>query len=213
MDLVDFIEKRRFVGREFLVFLWFESELFDGMIPVEGFGPCELRLEGFITLSEGKEQARLKGTAPSGEPEAHQALRQGKLPVQARIRVTVGELEFAFAFNADTLAVAGVKIPGVVKGEADEQFYDRMYLIEELESLLGRALRQVRRGAPLHGVGRAGAPCPPRLGERRAHHAPRRLRQAPRAHRAARLRRAAAEHAAAVSGARRDDAAAPPRLN
>jgi hypothetical protein len=136
MDLVDLIEKRRFVGREFLVFLWFESELFEGLIPVEGFGPCELRLEGMLTLSEGREQARLKGASPSGEPEAHQALRQGKLPVQARIRVTAGELEYVFAFNADTLAVAGVKIPAVVKDEVDEQFYERMYLIEDLESLM-----------------------------------------------------------------------------
>ena len=137
MDLVDLIEKRRFVGREFLVFLWFESELFDGQIPVEGFGPCEVRLEGFITLSEGKEQARLKGAAPSADPEAHQALRQGKLPSQARLRVTAGELEYAFAFNADTLGVSSVKIPGVVKDEADERFYERMYLVEELESLMG----------------------------------------------------------------------------
>jgi hypothetical protein len=136
MDLVDLIEKRRFVGREFLVFLWFESELGGGLIPVSGFGSCELRLEGFITLSEGKEQARLKGAAPSADPEAHQALRQGKLPAQARLRLAVGELEYAFAFNADTLGVSSVKIPGVVKDEADERFYERMYLVEELESLM-----------------------------------------------------------------------------
>ncbi len=136
MDLVDLIEKRRFLGREFLVFLWFESELFDGWIPVDGYGPCEVRLEGQITLSCDKEQARLKGAAPSAEPEAHQALRQGKLPAQARLRVTVGELEYAFAFQADTLALAAVKIPSVVKSEADEQFYERMYLVEELESLV-----------------------------------------------------------------------------
>jgi hypothetical protein len=136
MDLVDLIEKRRFVGREFLVFLWFESELFDGQIPASGFGPCELRLESWITLSCDKEQARLKGVMPSAEPEAHQALRQGKLPAQARLRVTVGELEYAFAFQADTLALAAVKIPSVVKDEADDQFYERMYLVEELESLV-----------------------------------------------------------------------------
>jgi len=136
MDLVDLIEKRRFLGREFLVFLWFESEVFDGQIPVDGFGPCELRLENWITLSCDKEQARLKGVMPSADPEAHQALRQGKLPAQARLRLTVGELEYAFAFQADTLALAAVKIPSVVKDEADDQFYERMYLVEELESLV-----------------------------------------------------------------------------
>ena len=136
MDLVDLMEKRRFLGRELLVFLWFESELFDGLIPVEGFGPCELRLESWITLSCDKEQARLKGVTPAAEPEAHQAMRQGKLPSQARLRITAGELTYVLAFNADTLAMASVKIPNVVKEEVDEQFYERMYLVEELESLL-----------------------------------------------------------------------------
>jgi hypothetical protein len=136
MDLIDLIEKRRFLGREFLVFLWFESELFDGWIPVDGYGPCEVRLEGQITLSCDKEQARLKGTAPSADPEAKQALRQGKLPAQARLRVTAGELAYTFTFLADALAIAAVKIPSVVKSEADEQFYERMYLVEELEALV-----------------------------------------------------------------------------
>ena len=29
MQLVDRVEKRRFVGREFLLWLWFESEIFE----------------------------------------------------------------------------------------------------------------------------------------------------------------------------------------
>jgi hypothetical protein len=135
MVLADLIEKRRFVGREFLVWLWFESEMFDGLLAVEGFGRCEVRLEGQITLVCDKEQSRLKGAAPSGEPEAHEALRQGKLPTQARVRVAAGELEFAFVFTADTLGLSAIKIPSVVKDEADEQFYERMYLVEELEAL------------------------------------------------------------------------------
>jgi len=137
MNLADRIEKRRFVGREFLVWLWFESELFEGRFDVEGFGPCELWLEGQITLTEGKEQSRLKGATPSAAPESHEALRQGKLPTQARLRLSRGELEFGFVFDADALSLAAVKIPSVVKEEADEQFYERMYLVEDLEAILG----------------------------------------------------------------------------
>lgn len=139
MDLVDLIEKRRFVGQEFLVFLWFESELFEGRFNIEGFGPCEIWLEGQITLTQEKEQSRLKGAAPSAAPEAHEALRQGKLPTQARVRVTRGELEYVFLFTAERLALSAVKLPSVVKEkeETDEQFYERMYLLEDLETLLG----------------------------------------------------------------------------
>jgi hypothetical protein len=137
LDLVDLIEKRRFVGQEFLVFLWFESELFEGRFDAAGVGPCEIWLEGQITLSQDKEQSRLKGAAPSAAPEAHEALKQGKLPTQARVRVTRGELEYAFLFTAETLALSAVKLPSLVKEETDEQFYERMYLLEELEALLG----------------------------------------------------------------------------
>lgn len=137
MDLVDKIEKRRFVGREFLVFLWFEIELCEGRIDVPGFGTCEIVLDGQITLVLDKEQSRLKGTVPSSAPEAHEALRQGKLPIHAHVRVTRGDQEFAFLFNADTLGLSAIKIPAVVKEEADEQFYERMYLIEDLEALFG----------------------------------------------------------------------------
>jgi hypothetical protein len=137
MDLVDMIEKRRFVGREFLVWLWFESELFESRFDIDGFGPCEIWLEGQITLVQDKEQSRLKGVAPSTAKEAHEALRQGKLPTQARVRVTRGELEFGFLFNTDALSLSAVKIPNIVKEEADEQFYERMYLVEELDALFG----------------------------------------------------------------------------
>jgi len=137
MNLADLIEKKRYVGREFLVWLWFESEIFDGQFQVEGFGPCEIHLEGQLSLTQEKEHARLKGVAPSATPEAHEALRQGKLPAQARVRLTRGDLEYAFVFTAETLALSAVKIPDVVKEESDEQFYERMYLVEDLEHMLG----------------------------------------------------------------------------
>lgn len=137
MNLADLIEKKRYVGREFLVWLWFESEIFDGQFQVEGFGPCEIHLEGQLSLTQDKEHARLKGAAPSATPEAHEALRQGKLPAQARVRLTRGDLEYAFVFTAETLALSAVKIPDVVKEESDEQFYERMYLVEDLEHMLG----------------------------------------------------------------------------
>ncbi len=136
MDLARLIEGRRFLGREFLVFLWFDSELFEGRLEVPGMGVAELMLENQITLVQEKEESRLKGAMPAGSPEAREALRQGKLPTAARMRVTLGELSFAFVFSADTLSISAVKIPQVVKQESDEQFYERMYLVEELEAML-----------------------------------------------------------------------------
>ena len=137
MHLVDLIEKKRFVGREFLLWLWFQGEIRESRFEVAGFGPCEVLLEGQLTLVQDKEQSRLKGAAPGATPEAIEALRQGKLPTQARLRVERGELVYAFLLQADTLGLSGVRIPAEVKDEGDERFYERMYLLEELEALLG----------------------------------------------------------------------------
>mgnify|MGYP001552449582 CR=1 FL=1 len=70
MDLVDRIEKRRFVGREFLLWLWFESEVFEGTISTKEHGEIGLWLEKQIALSAGREVTRIKGTHPAGSREA-----------------------------------------------------------------------------------------------------------------------------------------------
>ncbi|AKT43716.1 hypothetical protein [Chondromyces crocatus] len=137
MDLVDLIEKRRFLGREFLLWLWFQGDLRENRFDVEDFGPCDIQLEGQLTLTQEKEQSRLKGAIPSAAPEAREALRQGKLPTQARMRIERGELTFTFVLQSDSLALSGVRIPAQVKEEEDERFYERMYLVEELEAMLG----------------------------------------------------------------------------
>jgi hypothetical protein len=139
-SLAELIESRRFLGREFLVWLWFESELFESQFAIEGFGEATLWLERSLTLESAltestreKEKSKLTGVAPSGRPEAREALRQGKLPTQARVVLERGEDHFAFVFDAEALALSGVKIPAVVKGEGEGPFYDRIQRIEELE--------------------------------------------------------------------------------
>ncbi len=133
-------ESRRFLGREFLAWLWFESELFETSFVVAGFGDCELWLEKSVALeSFGErevEKSKLTGEAPSGRPEAREALRQGKLPTQAKLMVRRGEQDFALVLTADTLGLSGVKIPALLKGEGDEPFFERIQLIEELEGAI-----------------------------------------------------------------------------
>ena len=134
MNLADLIEKKRFVGREFLVWLWFESEILEGRLSTRGGKSCELFLESKITLVQEKEKSQLDGAVPASSPEAHEALRQGKMPTKAKLRVTRGELEYSFVYAADTMALSAVKLPAVMREETDEQFYERMYLLEELEA-------------------------------------------------------------------------------
>ncbi|HEU4406763.1 MAG TPA: hypothetical protein VFS43_15965 [Polyangiaceae bacterium] len=140
MDLLPLIESRRFLGREFLTWLWFESELFGGELSASSAGALEVAFERQITLvggPKGDEESKLKGVNPSATSEAREALRQGKLPTVARARLRKGERDFAFVFNADTLGLASLKLPDVVKEGGDEPFFDRVALVEEIESALG----------------------------------------------------------------------------
>lgn len=163
MQLVDRIEKRRFVGREFLLWLWFESELFDATLSTREHGPFGLWLERRLVLSEGKESTRITAPTPGLGREAKEALLRGQLPESAGIRIAWREDETSLIFKAETLGVSGLKLQTILGGkqeepnelleellgnkgkkpkpkkEADdshEVFYERMQLTAEFEELL-----------------------------------------------------------------------------
>jgi hypothetical protein len=163
MQLIDRIEKRRFVGREFLLFLWFESELFEATLSTERHGPFGLWLANSLVLSEGRESTKITAPLPGAGREAKEALLRGQLPESAGIRIAWHDDETAFVLKAENLALAGLKLKTVLdkddgpsellreltgqKGPArkqkaaepqddHEQFFERMALTQELEELL-----------------------------------------------------------------------------
>jgi hypothetical protein len=137
-DLAALVEKNRFVGREWLLWLWFESELHETHLRASNGKTCALWIETQITLAADQEEARIKSGMPATTPEAKQALRQGKLPKQARMHAVVDDHEFCWVLKADELAVGALKVPGELKADADrhEALYERMRLVEELEAVL-----------------------------------------------------------------------------
>jgi hypothetical protein len=164
MQLADRIEKRRFVGREFLLWLWFESEIFDATLSTAHSGPFGLWLEKRLVLSAGKESTRVVSPLPGRGREAKEALLNGQLPESAGLRIALNEEETSFVLRAEALGVSGLKLPGAVLGkeedapnvlleelrgkskaprrkekredEAYEAFYERMRLTHDFEALL-----------------------------------------------------------------------------
>jgi hypothetical protein len=137
--LIERIEQNRFAGREFLLWLWFESVVFETNLAPSGQASCALWLETRLTLTLEKDESLLKTAIPGVAPEAREALRQGKLPREGRLRLTSGEREYAWLFKADTLALSGLTIPSELKGKEDdvhEVLYERMHLVEALEKIL-----------------------------------------------------------------------------
>jgi hypothetical protein len=119
MDLVDRIEKRRFVGREFLLWVWFESEVFEGTLSTKEHGSFGLWIEKSIVLSMGKEATRIKGAQPAASREAKESLRLGKLPEAAGFHLVQGDQESSFTLKAEQLGIAGLKLPTVLGGEEE----------------------------------------------------------------------------------------------
>lgn len=139
VDLAQRIEDTRFLGREFVVFLWFLSELDGGDVTTLSHGAAVVRFDASLVLerkAETTEVCRLRGLTPSEGREAKEALRDGKLPTRAHLLVALGERSFALLLNADTLALSSVKLPELLAELEDEAFFERMQLIEELESVL-----------------------------------------------------------------------------
>lgn len=165
MDRADRIELRRFVGREFLLCLWFETELFDGHIRTEKHGTLPMWVSARLVLSMGREKTTIRGELPGAHREAKEAVLRGKLPEVVGFRLGVGEIPAAFSIRGDSLALSGLSFPEPPKEERpaievledapkrrprrpredaeevaavleDEVFYERMRQARQVEEIL-----------------------------------------------------------------------------
>jgi hypothetical protein len=164
MEAFERIELRRFVGRELLLWLWFESEVFEATLTTKAHGSFGLWLEGRLVLSAGQETTTIKGTMPGQHREAKEALLRGKMPDLAALHVSWADHEATFTLRAETMAIAGLKLPrkepeaapateGVTEparrprrkaqtaaqfanDEAHEDLYERMRVTKEIEGIV-----------------------------------------------------------------------------
>lgn len=139
MDLVDLIETRRFLGSEFMMWLWFKSETHDGLMELGEHGTVEVIFDDSLVLEAylaETERNTLKGGAPAYSTEAKVALQHGKRVASAKLCVIIDGREWTFTFKAEGMDLSSVKIPAVLSRKEDDQFYERMYLLDELEDII-----------------------------------------------------------------------------
>lgn len=137
MDLVDLIQEKRFLGQEFLAWLWFKSEERGGAVDIPGTGDVLVVFEKHMLLEFGEGDASEKVICRGLQTELREArsgLLMGKKPEQARIRLTRGDYEFNVTLTAATMEFRNVKLPKTVAAE-DER--------DDLESVEGRILERV----------------------------------------------------------------------
>jgi hypothetical protein len=139
MELADRIELRRFVGRELLLWLWFETELFEATLTTKAHGSFGMWIEGRLVLSAGRESTTIRGSAPGMHREAKEALRRGKLPELSSFHLSWADHESTFVLKGESMALASLSLPTVL-GEGDEE------APPELLAPPARRPRKARRG-------------------------------------------------------------------
>jgi len=134
-DLLERIESTRFLGSEFLLWLWLRAELVNKPIALPELGDFDVWLDNHLTLQsdiDPNERVTVRGAAPSGSAEAREAVRAQKFPVRARVALRNEERDFACVLVAQRFAVASGVIPVVLTKDTDDAFQERMTLVERL---------------------------------------------------------------------------------
>lgn len=153
MDLVDLIAEKRFLGQEFLTWLWYKSEERGGSIQLKNDGDITVVFEKHMLLEsgEGESAEKLICTGLQTElQEARTGLQMGKKLEQARIVIGHMSNEYSFTFAAALMEFRNVRLPkteatekdpAADPEEAEGMVLERIYLIEELVRLVNELFR------------------------------------------------------------------------
>lgn len=140
MDLVTRIQRTRFLGREFLTWLWYRTDLAQGDAAFElGDRKVDLWFDARLTLEalgDVKEQNVVKSETPTETEEARASLQSGKQVREARLRLVADDKQWTMTVRADDLSIHGLKVPGLITREEEEQLHERLSLMEEAEDLV-----------------------------------------------------------------------------
>jgi recombination associated protein RdgC len=147
MDLVDLIQEKRFLGQEFLAWLWYKSEERGGSVEVPGKGDILVVFEKHMLLEYGEGEASEKVICRGLQTELKEAragLALGKKPEQARIMLAHDEREYHVTLTAALFEFRNVKLPKTVAAadEGDDpesvegRILERIALLEELTNLV-----------------------------------------------------------------------------
>jgi recombination associated protein RdgC len=115
VDLVDIIEEKRFLGQEFLTWLWFKSDERGGAILLPDSGEDVLVIFAkHMILEYGEGESREKVICQGLQTELREArtgLAMGKKLEQARIQLVRGEYEWNLSLKATLMEFRNVKPP------------------------------------------------------------------------------------------------------
>ncbi len=140
MGVLELIQQKAFLGREFMTWLWFRAER-DGMVQGRPQEPAVgIELLGPVLLDAQYGDARvstLKGESPATSPEARTALLEGKKLRRARMRMEREGVEWVLTVDGETFAVSGLGVPNPGRMPFADSLAIRASMLFDLERTLG----------------------------------------------------------------------------
>ncbi|SPF48327.1 conserved hypothetical protein [Syntrophobacter sp. SbD1] len=131
----------RFLGSEFLTWVWFYIERMGGAIQA-GDKIANIHLgERMVLVLPGDRKERVVCTTQANFlHEARTGLRQGKVVDEAQLMIVVGENEYLLTLDSSLWALKSLKtpkqLPDYGQEDPDGRFLEKMYFIEEVLSAL-----------------------------------------------------------------------------
>ena len=153
MDIVDLMVEKRFLGQEFLTWLWWKSEERGGSVELPGYGDITVVFEKHMLLEygEGEYSEKLVCTGLQAElKEARTGLLVGKKLEQARVQIIKDSYEFNVTLGAALFEFRNVRLPktaateqgpGNTEAETEGLILERVFLFEELVRIVNDLFR------------------------------------------------------------------------
>jgi hypothetical protein len=142
------LNEGRFLGYEFLTWLWFLSEKGGGKFQLPDKRTGEVTLGERLVLSlpgDGKEKV-ICTTQANALHEARTALQQGKLVEEMQVQFIIGENDYYLNLDSSLWTIKGIKtpkqLPDYEENEDDGKFLEKMFFLEEVFAALNAVYTQ-----------------------------------------------------------------------
>lgn len=106
-------EDHRFLGHEFLAWLWYRGQTGDGVFDIQNRGQIIATIEGSIALRcpcDVSGTTTIRCDAPAVAAESRAGLRIGKLPTRMGLLLASSTDDWSFTLDAERLTVSSLKI-------------------------------------------------------------------------------------------------------
>jgi hypothetical protein len=142
VESVHAIDEGRFLGYEFLTWLWFFTEHAEGKLRYTPELDVQVDLGERLVLTlpgEGREKV-VCTTQANALSEARVALQQGKLVEEIQVQMRAGDNDYQVTLDSTLQAFKGLKTPKQMpdfgQDDPDGRFLEKMFFIEEVSAIL-----------------------------------------------------------------------------